>query len=810
MIDIPKIKWLKTIFIGLLFFFLTPSLYALENDTLAVLNISEINYKIEKSKRIISKINFVENDNNEIIKIDSILDDQKVFLNKQADEFYSFKASGLSKVFLANTIRIWTEYSNHLKKLNKDNTDRFKKTEEDSRTLNKLSDNFIELKKQIKDKQGFNIIIQRIDELLYKIDIKKKEHYNFLKKALEVEDKVDELTALVNRTLNYTQNLLNQKKINTFKLTDPFIWNTQFDDGKYPNVSSRLYKAWYENKKLIVNQVNLVENQIPYYIVCSILLTLLVFLSRKTYIQMEFTNEDEGNTIINRILIKNYILVSIALVISLFLIMFPSAPILLTNFSGSTILLLTAYILRYSISKEDTKLVIYFVIITTLYNLEILAWYFGGYSRLFFLIEDGVALFLLIRYYLSFLKNAKQKSEFTKYSKKYVPIIIYAYIISALAQIIGFVNLSILLNKILAIIPMITIIMYLAYKVINMFIILFSEIMRIKLPLFGEIFPKHTKILHSTTNIILFISWIKLIGNAFQLERTIDQFLSDFLDYAITAGEYSITIGNILGFITIIFITYYISKLTSKIFNHDKIRRNKKTPRGFFSATSLSLRMIFVVIGGSFAMAKIGLDPSKFTIIAGALGVGIGFGLQDLVNNFISGLILIYGRPIQTGDTVEVDSLLGIVKEIGIRSSVLVTYDGAEILVPNSILISNKLTNWTLSDNKRRVEIFVGVEYGSDLEEIINILEISASRVDTILKSPKPEALFMEFGDSSLNFRLRFWVSYEDGYTSKSEVSVIIYKMLDEKGITIPFPQLDVHHFKDNEETENSNNNVKE
>jgi len=759
MIDIPKLKWLKIIFIGLLIFTLTPTSYAVEKDTLAVLNISEINYKIEKAKRIISKIDFVENDNNEIIRIDSILDNQKIFLNKQAEEFYSFKANSLSKVFLANTIRIWTEYSNHLKKLNKNNTHRFEKTDEDSRTLSKLSADFTLLKKRIHGKQGFDIIIQRINELLTKVEKKKKEHYSFLRKTIEVEDKVEELTNLVDSTLNYTQNLLNQKKINTFKLTDPFIWNTQFEDGKYPNISSRIARAWYENKKLIVNQFKLVEEEIPYYLFYSFILILVVFFTRKTYINMSFTEEDNGYTIINRILIKNYIIVAIALIIGLLLIMFPSAPILLTNLLGSVLLLLTAFILRNSISNNDTKLIINYVIITMLYNLEILAWYFGGYSRLFFLFEDGVALFLLIGYYFSFLKNTKQTSEFTKYSKKYVPIIIYAYIVSALAQIIGFVNLSILLNKVLAIIPMITIVIYLAYKILNMFVLSFSEILNIKVPLFKEIFPKHLKRLYGLIKIILVITWIRLIGNAFQLERTIDQFFNNILDYSLTEGEYSITIGNVLGFIIILFITYYVSKLTSKIFSHDKVRKSKKTPRGFFSATSLSLRMIFVVVGGLFAMSKIGLDPSKFTIIAGALGVGIGFGLQDLVNNFISGLILIYGRPIQTGDTVEVDNLLGRVKEIGIRSSVLVTYDGAEILVPNSILISNKLTNWTLSDNKKRVEIFIGVEYGSDLEQVIDILELSAGRVDTILKNPAPKALFMEFGDSSLNFRLRFWVS---------------------------------------------------
>ena len=795
MIDTLKVKWLKTIFLSFIFFILSPSIQSAENDSLAVLNISEINYKIEKAKRIISKINFVENDKNEIVKIDSILDQQKVFIDKQAEEFYSFKPNSLSKVFLANTFRIWNEYSNHLKKLNKNNTHRFEQTDEDSRTLSKLSKDFTILKKQIYGQQGFDIIIQLLDELLVKIELKKVEHYAFLKKTIEVEDKVDVLTISVDKTLNYTQDLLNQKKINTFKLTDPAIWNTQLEDGKYPNSSSRVARAWYENKKLIVNQVSLVKDQIPYYIFYSILLVVFIYFISKTYVGMKFNEDSDGYTTINRILINNPIPVSIAMVISLLLIMFPSIPILLSNVLASIMLILTALILKESISKDETKLILNYFIILTLYNLEILAWYFGGYSRLYFLTEIGIALFLLISYYFAFLKTTKQNSDLTTYAKKYIPIIIYTYIISAIAQVVGFLNLSILLNKILAIIPMLTIVIYMVFRVFNIFVIAISQIITTKLPLVNDIFPKHLKRMYRINKLILIYIWVRLIGNAFQLDRTISQLFSDILDYSFSEGEHSITFGNVLGFVIILFTTYYISKLTTKIFSNDKVRRNKNTPRGFFSATSLSLRMVFVILGGSFAMSKIGLDPSKFTIIAGALGVGIGFGLQDLVNNFISGLILIYGRPIQTGDTVEVDNLLGRVKEIGIRSSVLVTYDGAEILVPNSLLISNKLTNWTLSDNKRRVEILVGVEYGSDLEEVLEVLEISASRVDSILKNPQPKALFMDFGDSSLNFRLRFWVAYEDGLTSKSDVSVIIYKMLAEKGITIPFPQLDVHHF---------------
>ena len=807
MINNIKVNYLKTIIISLFLIIISPSIYSTETDSLAVLNISEINYKIEKAKRIIFKINFVENDKNEIARIDSILDQQKVFIDKQAEEFYSFKTNSLSKVFLANTFRIWNEYSNHLKKLNKNNTHRFEQTDEDSRTLSKLSKDFTLLRSQINGQQGFDIIIQRVDELLAKIELKKVEHYAFLKKTIEVEDKVDELTVSVDKTLNYTQDLLNQKKINTFKLTDPTIWNTRLDDGKYPDNSSRVARAWYENKKLIVNQVSLVKDQIPYYIFYSILLVLFIYFISNTYTRMQFNEDSDGYISINRILISNPIPISIAMVISLLLIMFPSVPILLSNILGSIMLILTSLILKKSISNNESKLIVNYFIILIFYNLEILAWYFGGYSRLYFLTEIGVALFLLISYYFAFLKNTKENSELTTYAKKYIPIIIYSYIVSAIAQIVGFLNLSILLNKILAIIPMITIVIYMVFRVFNIFVISLSQIITTKFPVVNEIFPKHLKIMFSLNKLMLIYIWIRLIGNAFQLDRTINNFFSNILDYSFSEGEHSITFGNILGFIIIIFLTYYISKLTTKVLSNSKIRSSRKTPRGFFSATSLSLRMIFVIVGGSFAMAEIGVDPSKFAFIAGALGVGIGFGLQDIVNNFISGLILIYGRPIQTGDTVEVDSLLGKVKEIGIRSSVLVTYDGAEILVPNSLLISNKLTNWTLSDNQRRVEILVGVEYGSDLEEVLDILEVSASRVDSILKTPQPKALFMDFGDSSLNFRLRFWVAYEDGLTAKSEVSVIIYKMLAEKGITIPFPQLDVHHFNDTD-TKNSSDSI--
>ena len=178
----------------------------------------------------------------------------------------------------------------------------------------------------------------------------------------------------------------------------------------------------------------------------------------------------------------------------------------------------------------------------------------------------------------------------------------------------------------------------------------------------------------------------------------------------------------------------------------------------------------------------------------GALGVGIGFGLQELVNNFVSGLILMFERPIQTGDTVEIGSLIGEVRRIGIRSSTVRTLDGAEVIVPNAKLVSNELVNWTLSDRLRRIDVPVGVAYGTDPSRVIDILVETAGSHPKALQYPSPQALFQGFGDSSLDFVLRFWTGDFDNWRQvRSDATVNVNNALKAAGVEIPFPQRDLH-----------------
>jgi potassium efflux system protein len=206
---------------------------------------------------------------------------------------------------------------------------------------------------------------------------------------------------------------------------------------------------------------------------------------------------------------------------------------------------------------------------------------------------------------------------------------------------------------------------------------------------------------------------------------------------------------------------------------------------------------------GIIAAALVGISLAGFNlknlaIIAGALSVGIGFGLQNIVNNFVSGIILLFERPIRTGDWIVAGDVQGYVRRISIRSTLIETFDRADVIVPNSVLISNNVTNWMLRDPWGRVTVPVGVAYGSDVDKVTEVL-LSAAREHPLAmldgkQVTPPLVLFMGFGDSSLNFELRFFIREVDHrLTTLSDLNYAVEKKLRQVGIEIPFPQRDIH-----------------
>jgi small-conductance mechanosensitive channel len=182
------------------------------------------------------------------------------------------------------------------------------------------------------------------------------------------------------------------------------------------------------------------------------------------------------------------------------------------------------------------------------------------------------------------------------------------------------------------------------------------------------------------------------------------------------------------------------------------------------------------------------------TLLASALGVGIGFGLQTIVNNFVCGLILLLERPLRMGDTIELGGQWATIAKIGLRSTTIRTFDQADVIVPNTDLITNQVTNWTLTDRRARGIIPVGVAYGSDVPLVMQTLKECALAHPGVMKSPEPLILFRSFGDSSLNFELRAWVANVDHRLQVvSDLHQDIDRRFRQAGIEIPFPQRDLH-----------------
>ncbi len=239
--------------------------------------------------------------------------------------------------------------------------------------------------------------------------------------------------------------------------------------------------------------------------------------------------------------------------------------------------------------------------------------------------------------------------------------------------------------------------------------------------------------------------------------------------------------------------TVVLTGSTGFILDREVVPRLGLRPGAGYAVITFT-RWAIVIIGAALTLAALGIDMAKVTLLAGALGVGIGFGLQNVVNNFVSGLILVVERPVGVGDVIERGTLSGTVTRIGIRSSTVRTGQGAEVIVPNGELVSKEVVNWTRSDRQRRYDIDVGVAPDSDPEQVMRLLVEAAADVPEIMTNPAPRAMFKGFGDSALNFTLLAWVPTVDvGLQAQNALRVAVLRKLESAGIAIPFPQRDVH-----------------
>jgi small-conductance mechanosensitive channel len=289
------------------------------------------------------------------------------------------------------------------------------------------------------------------------------------------------------------------------------------------------------------------------------------------------------------------------------------------------------------------------------------------------------------------------------------------------------------------------------------------------------------------------LAWLVVALNEFRVYRPIRDAVAGVLTHQFKFGEISLTLGGVLLFMFSVWLAFWAAK-TVRVVLQEEVLPKMSLPRGVGNSISSLTYYAMVIAGLLVALAAAGFEVSQLAIVVGALGIGIGLGLQNVVNNFVSGLILMFERPIQPGDVVEVGGTSGKVREIGMRATTLSTFEGADVVVPNGVLLNEKLINWTLSDMDRRIDVNVGVAYGTDPRKVLELLLEVTRSTPGIATEPEPTVLFVGFGTSSLDFAIRSWTNnFGDWVKIRSNLTVRVHDALVAAGIEIPFPQQDVH-----------------
>jgi small-conductance mechanosensitive channel len=273
---------------------------------------------------------------------------------------------------------------------------------------------------------------------------------------------------------------------------------------------------------------------------------------------------------------------------------------------------------------------------------------------------------------------------------------------------------------------------------------------------------------------------------------------SDFLKAMsrpyVNIGDLPITPVFLIKTFVFFFLLRMVSGVTRRVMEHRVLVRTSLNAGQQYAFAQITAYLVFL-FGLLIGLQWAGVNLSSLVILGGAIGIGVGFGLQNIANNFVSGIILLMERPIQVGDRVEVGDTNGDVVRIAARSTWIRTNDNVVMIIPNSEFINSHVTNWTANDRQVRFPVPLGVSYGSDPEVVRDVLMEVANSHPDVLAVPPPEVLFTGFGDSSLNFVLNVWTITRVQYPKilASEIYFMLFKAFKEHGIEIPFPQRDLH-----------------
>jgi potassium efflux system protein len=477
-------------------------------------------------------------------------------------------------------------------------------------------------------------------------------------------------------------------------------------------------------------------------------------------------------------------------ILPLVLFMFDTGSIALLTFFMhllvifSSILVYSVFPLRVFVRWMILVMIFFFFSLSNLY------WEIAYQERLYFQIGNLVFLYILWQIPKKFKSNDEAEMKFLSKIR----------LITMVFLVVGFFSNGLgrfSLGKILSVSGVVAFVyavtLYFFIKVIMEIIYVIVENKRDADAFTSYIdFKGIQKRIRGFFTFLAIIFWVVILLHNLVLSDYVYTTLEEFLSKERLLGAASFTFDSILLFAVVIYVAYILANNIA-YFASLKDQKNSGNRTKRLGSSILLIRLAVLIVGFFIAATAAQIPLDKVTIVLGALSVGIGFGLQTIINNLVSGIILAFERPIQIGDDIEVGPMTGQVKEVGIRASKILSYDGAEVVIPNGDLLSQSLINWTLSDKRRRIELLIGVAYDSDMQKVKTLIDEVLKR-DKILKTPTPRVLMQNFNESSVDFRVLFWIENMDMMLEmRNEVMTAIFRAFKENDIEIPFPKRDLY-----------------
>ncbi|TNF72837.1 MAG: mechanosensitive ion channel [Acidobacteria bacterium] len=614
-----------------------------------------------------------------------------------------------------------------------------------------------------------------------------------LQRVLSLQAKLAEQAAAVHELLGDIEEEVTRRRESLFERDEAPVWELLRPGSADVGIGA-VVESWRKDGAAVTSFVDRYKGRIVLQLlVFAALWALLSVLDRRSRTWTLSHEALKAATYLFRHPLASALLLSLMAT----RLIYPNAPLAVYDLNALLILVPLARLLPGMVDPRLRGAAYAMILVLALDELRSLFFEVGLVHRLLLLLVQVAALLILIhglRVQGTGARTERQNSRWWRAGYRAIRLASVIVALALLANLVGRVSLADLLTSATLASFRYALVLFVGALVLDGLVMVLLGTPRAQS--FNSI-RSHTELLQRRGIALVHLSalyfWIVRTLSEFQLLAPVQEWLRSLLDWHWTRGTLSISLGDVFTFVLTIFAAVMISRFVRFLLEEDVYPRTD-LDRGVPSTISMLVNYLIIGIGFFIALAAAGIDLSNVALLAGALGVGIGFGLQDLVKNFISGLILVFERPMGVGDLIEIDTLQGRVQQIGIRSSTIRTFDGAEVIIPNGELLAGQLVNWTLSDRHRRVSLPVGVAYGTDPQTVIEILLGLANDHPEVTEDPEPAALFRGFGDSALDFELRAWIAdFNKGLRVSSELRVAINKALAEAGIEIPFPQRDVH-----------------